>query len=310
MLTERNDSERIRLRRYSDRLAICGGGVIMFSLWNVMRIVLFAIAQPHDLISTINMDEFAGELEEALLANSDLSASMGAADLRSLINAVIIGFFFLFFACLLLPLFYMGRSAIVDGRGLKRKTPVYILVALLAAALLTYSLCPRVVTIIREFMAAPPQADALDTFDILEASFIFDLTNDIAIIELIYCAIRTRLLRKKLGIIVERGKKVHPLELLTDEMPPELIEEAKMLSDIFSEDIFPKDFLPENVSQEYDFQKDVFQKDVFQKDASQKDVSQKDVLPQGLCPNDCGAAGTASENVISKGSADGGLTDE
>lgn len=290
MLTERNDSERIRLRRYSDRLAICGGGVIMFSLWNVMRIVLFAIAQPHDLIRMINLDEFAGELEEALLANSDLSASMGAADLRSLINAVIIGFFFLFFACLLLPLFYMGRSAIVDGLGLKRKTPVYILAALLAAALLTYSLCPRVAAIVREFMTAPPQEDALDTFDMLEASFIFDLTNDIAIIELIYCAVRTRLLRKKLGIVVERGKKVHPLELLTDEMPPKLIGEAKMLSDISSEDIFPKDFLPENVSQKY--------------------VFQKDVLPQGLCPNDCGAAGTASENVISKGSADGGLTDE
>ena len=90
--------------------------------------------------------------------------------------------------------FYVGRSAIVDGRRQKRKSIVYVIMAIFLAAGLVSSTVNRFVP--SEWKETSAWDDMMNSMD---ASIFIDLTSLLAFIEMIVAAIMVRRLRKSLG---------------------------------------------------------------------------------------------------------------
>jgi len=170
-----------RLRKNEYLLAISGAGVIAFGLWSVIKAVIYLLVlSPKQLVSAIDSNEVTA-LEAAGI--SDNSIGIG-------IICVIV---FVLLVDLLLR-FYVGRSAIIDGRRQKKKSIVYVVMAILLSIGLISSTITRL---------APTEPDEFSTvsnvMDSASASIFIDLTSLLAFVEMIIAAITVRRLRKKLG---------------------------------------------------------------------------------------------------------------
>ena len=90
---------------------------------------------------------------------------------------------------------YIGRSAVLDGRRLKKKRFTYVVLAIIIAASLTSNLVQRCILLSSE--------DAVLWGDVMASanvSVIVDITSLMALIEMIVAAIMVRRLRKEQGI--------------------------------------------------------------------------------------------------------------
>ena len=187
-----NDPNRIKLRRYENRLAISGMAVIAFGLWSIVKALAYFLTQSYDVIDAFGLEDDSHSLEEGLKV----------ADLHSAFSGVLIGIIFTVLVFELLVRVYVGRSAFLDGRELKKKSPVYIILSFLIALLLILSLVNRAVTGIEG--AATDRSEVMDTAVV---SNLLDITSLLALAEMVISGIRVRRLRKQLGVKVVNVKK-------------------------------------------------------------------------------------------------------
>lgn len=153
------------LRKYENSLSVSGLVVILFGLWSVLKLGLRLV------FSTLGL---MNPTEDTIV---DPEIQKGFLYLAIAILAVLI---------LELGLrLYIGLTARAESRG-KKKTVVYLIIAVLLAAYSVYSL----VALIRSFAA-------VDFFESL-VSVLVELSGLFALAELIFSSIKVKQIRKKM----------------------------------------------------------------------------------------------------------------
>ena len=166
---QENDALHIQLRKNQDTLKIVGLGVMAFGAWSIVRTILYTTFQWNSIIE--NMVE------------QELSAK--TAGIMYIIVSVMI------MAVEIAIRLYIGRSAIAEGKG-ERKRPGYIVVAFLIA-LMDLSL------MFFFFILLGTRTEI--SLDALVTMFV-ELTSTVILLEMCQSAIRVRKLRRQ---IAEQG---------------------------------------------------------------------------------------------------------
>lgn len=185
-----NELDRIKLRRYENILIVSGMGVIAFALWSIVRAAIYYITQPIDIVKSMGLED---ELEE-------FTAGMGAHTAHTVLTVVSMVAVFLVLAVDVSLRVYVGRSAFADGRAKNKKTPVYIVLAVLMAISLIWTTGLDIYNAVEGVEKAAELRD-LDTASV---SNILNITSLLALVELVIASIMVRRLRKKLGIRIGR----------------------------------------------------------------------------------------------------------
>ena len=166
---QENDALHIQLRKNQDTLKIVGLGVMAFGAWSIVRTILYTTLQWNSIIE--NMVE------------QELSAK--TAGIMYIIVSVMI------MAVEIAIRLYIGRSAIAEGKG-ERKRSGYIVVAFLIA-LMDLSL------MFFFFILLGTRTEI--SLDALVTMFV-ELTSTVILLEMCQSAIRVRKLRRQ---IAEQG---------------------------------------------------------------------------------------------------------
>ena len=164
-----NSPEKIRLRKYQDTLRIVGSGFILFGLWSAVKSLAAIFFERGRIISTLR--ETSGQ------------------DLSKISDGQII-MLIIFFAALFLVIdvslrFYIGRSAIAEGRGEKSGrfyiplTVIFVIVGFVSAVYMIYSL-------VTGKAASDPDGETS------YAAVIIEITQVIMMIEMIRAAIKVK----------------------------------------------------------------------------------------------------------------------
>ena len=174
--------EEAKLRKYEHALVISGVGVIAFGLWSIIKAAIYFILIPMEQLSKAKASDDLAELQALGLTDRGIGYLIAV----SILFALIVDF--------ALRL-YIGRSAVYDGRRLKKKRFTYVVLAILVAASLASSLLQRCIALGSGDAAV--WADAMSSANV---SIVVDMTSLLALIEMIIAAIMVRRLRKEMGI--------------------------------------------------------------------------------------------------------------
>ena len=161
-----NDALQIQLRKNQDTLKIVGLGVMAFGAWSIVKSILYTTAQWSSIKEEIVVPE----------ANETIAKMV-----------------YLFMIAVILTVeiairLYIGRSAIAEGRG-ERRRPGYVVVAFLITAIgLTLTVTAFVVPGIRMEL----------NLDLLASLFV-EITSAVITLEMCWSAIRVRKLRRQLA---------------------------------------------------------------------------------------------------------------
>ena len=181
-------NKEIKLRKYEHSMVVSGGGVIIFGVWSVVKAILFFIVSPAEQFQSIYSDEDAQELYDIGFSNTDASLFIFVAILIILIVDLLLRF-------------YVGRSAILVGRRMRKKEIMYIVIAIFLGLVLFAGFFARI--LFAQDYIAGVKTTAWSTGNV---SSIVDLTSLLALIELIVSSFKVRRLRKELGIENVEGK--------------------------------------------------------------------------------------------------------
>ena len=163
---QENDALQIQLRKNQDTLKIVGLGVMVFGVWSIVKTILYTTAQWNSITEEITVPEANGTLAKMV---------------------------YLFMIAVILTVeiairLYIGRSAIAEGRG-ERRRPGYVVVAFLITAIgLTLTVTAFVVPGIRMEL----NLEAL-------VSLFVEITSAVITLEMCWSAIRVRKLRRQLA---------------------------------------------------------------------------------------------------------------
>lgn len=149
-------TQQARVRRLQDTLIIAGGAVFAFSVWGVAKLFLFLILTEES------------KVRELLDVNDQLSMS---------VIYIVAGIAVLIDVCIRA---YVGISARSEGLG-KKKSPVYLVVAAIAAIGNAYS----AITVVFGMSLSSSIYDAV-------ISVIIEATALAALVLVIYCSVRLR----------------------------------------------------------------------------------------------------------------------
>ena len=161
-----NDTLQIQLRKNQDTLKIVGLGVMAFGAWSIVKSILYTTAQWSSIKEEIVVPE----------ANETIAKMV-----------------YLFMIAVILTVeiairLYIGRSAIAEGRG-ERRRPGYVVVAFLITAIgLTLTVTAFVVPGIRMEL----NLEAL-------VSLFVEITSAVITLEMCWSAIRVGKLRRQLA---------------------------------------------------------------------------------------------------------------
>ena len=159
---ENNSQLQVRLRKNQNTLVAIGWGVIAFGIWSVIKGVLGAA------LNTENMTELSRQGTPALAA---FWVMLGIALLIDLLLRM-----------------YVGRSAIREGKGEKKRWG-YIVFALLMA------LTSTALTAVSVYFVARNGTESVVQ---LAATMIVELTSVITLLELVFSAVKVRRLSREL----------------------------------------------------------------------------------------------------------------
>ena len=163
---QENDALQIQLRKNQDTLKIVGLGVMVFGVWSIVKTILYTTAQWSSITEEIVVPE----------ANETLAKMV---------------YIFMIAVTMVVEIavrLYIGRSAIAEGRG-ERRRPGYVVVAFLITAIgLTLTVTAFVVPGIR--MELNPE---------LLASLFVEITSAVITFEMCWSAVRVRKLRRQLA---------------------------------------------------------------------------------------------------------------
>ena len=114
-----NSDRNIELRQYRDALAISGGVVIAFSLWDMLKV----------LIGFFLGEETISEIVSASMGKEQLPENEIGAQIRMWVWVIIVAAIIVIFTLILLYHLYIGLNAYREGRGkAKKKRVVLVLV--------------------------------------------------------------------------------------------------------------------------------------------------------------------------------------
>ncbi len=164
LISRGQDPSRRTILRYQNLLNITGRGTITFGIWSVVRWVLYYMFDSRDLERIIRKADPTGEV-------------ISRQGSRILV-------FWLLLLVMQIDLgirMYIGRSAIAESRGRKKKS-IYLGVAALYTVMSFISLIGGVL-----------RGDTYTSSWIVEAAtFLVDLTAEVVLVELVYAACRLR----------------------------------------------------------------------------------------------------------------------
>ena len=107
----RNDPEAIELRKKENTLVVIGSGVILFGVWSIVKALLYTVS---------DRAEFLEEIYDNGLGTAGVVFSIAVVGLVLLADLGL--------------RFYVGRSAIAEGRGHKKSALYLVLAGLMAGA--------------------------------------------------------------------------------------------------------------------------------------------------------------------------------
>ena len=161
-----NDTLQIQLRKNQDTLKIVGLGVMAFGAWSIVKSILYTTAQWSSIKEEIVVPE-ANETIAKMVYIFMIAVTMVVEIVVRL---------------------YIGRSAIAEGKG-ERRRPGYVVVAFLITAIgLTLTVTAFVVPGIRMEL----NLEAL-------VSLFVEITSAVITLEMCWSAIRVRKLRRQLA---------------------------------------------------------------------------------------------------------------
>ena len=169
-----NDIDHILIRRSQNTLIVVGKGTILFSIWTVVKTLGSFLLLRAEAVAVVK--QAAGE------NGADLSDQQ--VFYVTLVLLVI-------FMILLLALgIFVGMSAIAEGRVLRRHN-VYLI---LAPIMIIFNLVSIVTGL---FPKGPQEYRGVFSNDTSLSALIIELTSMIMLVELVYSAIRIRIVRKR-----------------------------------------------------------------------------------------------------------------
>lgn len=160
---------QLELRRQQNNLVILGGGVIAFSLWGLLKMLLILITA-NTQKNYIIQDVGEGTAEKI---------------------AFYVLFFIFIFADLLFRI-YIGRSAIAEGRG-KRKGTLYLLFAILLFVFYMAGIGLNMFIKLAEYESLEDRI----------VRTVIDITSAVIYLELFISALRTRAIQRKMVLAKE-----------------------------------------------------------------------------------------------------------
>ncbi|MDD6196386.1 hypothetical protein ACTQ56_09960 [[Clostridium] aminophilum] len=125
--TPQNGETEILLRRYNDAFAICGIAVIVFSLWDILKM----------FVGFFLGEETFDKIIAETLSTIEIPEEVSAETVRLVVWAVMIGVILILSAIVFLFHLYIGLNAFREGRGIRKKKSKTYLV--LAALVLVFS---------------------------------------------------------------------------------------------------------------------------------------------------------------------------
>lgn len=183
MLHPQNQIEYVKLRRYSNRLVMSGIGIMILGIWESIRMVMNIYLQRYSIWQF---------LKEQLPEISDgLPPEIAHKTLLIIFCAFVIIIFLAYLFSLILHL-YMGMSAIADGRQRKKKF-FYLLLAVMIICLSFFSQKST------DQSLTADKTEAEQNLDTAFATDLLDITLCLTCAEMIYCAARMRLLKRKIN---------------------------------------------------------------------------------------------------------------
>ena len=174
-----NGNDRIKLRRYSDRLVECGLGYILFGAWSTVR---------NGIIMILGRKDIYAFLRESV---NETTAPVSEDTMRFIIYSVMLFFLVIFALISTLSHLFIGIRAIQEGRG-RKKTSFY----LVFTAFLLFMLIASHLNI-----KDPPTENTIPALDddTSLAVYVMDFSMALLSIELLYSAFRARLIKRGLG---------------------------------------------------------------------------------------------------------------
>ena len=189
MITE-NDPKQIKYRLMISNMRICAYAGIMFGIWSLLRFSLYYSLLNVDLSVTVSVD-YVRKIVELI-----------PATYREMVDSFLYSGLLLSLVLDLILRCYIGQAAIVDSEAKKRKTPVYIILAVLLGLELIQDALYQ--------MCVLPQLKETDKLiDDMTASALLDMASAIAYIVLAISAMGARTLRKRLK---KEGKSLSDLQ--------------------------------------------------------------------------------------------------
>ncbi|MBQ6401142.1 MAG: hypothetical protein IJI20_02510 [Firmicutes bacterium] len=220
MMQTGTDPRLVKLRKYESILVISGFGVIAFGLWSIIRAAIYYFLNPLDVLDYIE--------EADLVEIMALGQEGGVEYITDNLDAIITGFIFLVLGIDLLLRVYVGLSARRDGRR-RKKTVLYIIIAWFMAISMLGSVYSTVDDFFRPIIEAinsnPGEAyeeTSASGDQAASVSIIVDITSMLVLVEVAFCGIMVRRLRKKLGIKTVRRKNKNEKTELSRELLEEL----------------------------------------------------------------------------------------
>jgi len=166
-MPEENVDINVQIRRLSHNIVTDGFGVMIFALWGFFKV---ALALMYDGIDMSFMEDVEVDIDREAL---------------EIVGKVI---FVALFASLNLLQLYLGRCAVKYGRGLRKKWGFLVLAILYA------------VVIFMEIPSYFRDPEAYSQVDASIAAVMIDVTIVLILFDMVYSAIRLRLIKKKRGL--------------------------------------------------------------------------------------------------------------
>ena len=167
-----NREEYVKLRKYGNKLAVSGWGVMILGIWGAVRAVMSMY---------IFRDEIIAVLFEEDISPNEMVVAFTIFSI----------FIFAIYAVSMLIHLYIGKCAIAEGKGKKKKN----LYLVFAAVIVAFSLVSQSATEDEEQYVNTEEMADIDT---AFATDLLDLTLSLSCAEMIYCAVRTRMLKRKI----------------------------------------------------------------------------------------------------------------
>ena len=171
-----NDIDHILIRRSQNTLIVVGTGTILFSVWTVVKTLGTLILLKDQAVAVVRK---TADENGIIISDQHLFYIVLAVTLIALL---------LFLAVRT----YIGLTAISEGRGLRRRIGYLILAVIMIIFNIT--------AVVMNFVSTTSQdSHAVFSEDTSLSAHIIEITSIIMLVELVFSAIRIRIVRKRVS---------------------------------------------------------------------------------------------------------------